>query len=412
MTRGIRPSNVLSAIALPTRIVAAMVAALALVGWSASSARSAPGLSRGVIATLAKAKATSLLQDARGRIVIAGAGFNPDARGFVSRFNADGSADQSFGQSGTVRWAYSRSLGWDLAALQPKGDIVLAGTDRFGAIDDHGTLHVDRLDPDGRVVTGFGQGGDVTLSKPSCLRGPTGIATDGSTIVLAALRWCSFHDPQSIVLVRLHEDGTVDSSFGTNGVVEVGATSIRNLPVTPLRLLRNGRLAVAMSPREGVLSLSEFAHTGARSAGFAHGGTSTVNVGPSGQIVDARDLIGGTAQILTVSGCSQDGPYLARFNSNGTPYRFWAPNGVATNVEPLGGVLGNGCGAFTGTRDGDFVGAGRAVIWFRPSGLLDLTRSIGRLPTGSLATALYAGRDGSVLVLSQRNTTSLLSRYH
>jgi hypothetical protein len=361
--------------------------------------------------TVAHAQAAQVIEDAQRRVVVLGSGVDPDPRAFVARFDRRGTPDRRFGNAGVVRWSASRSLGWVIGAVRADGGMVVAGTTRYGAIDERGILHVDALDARGRPVRSFGHDGDVALDEPQCLRGPTGIALQGHEIVLAALRWCSFNDPQSIVLVRLRANGALDASFGTSGSVIVGSTAIRNFPSSPLLSLSGGRTAVASSPQFGTLQVTQLLGDGTPAPHFGVRGVTRTGVGSGDQPVDVHSLLIGKARILTAAGCSQQGPYLARFNVDGSPYRFWAPNGAPTNVESLGGTLGTGCGYFTAARNGDFVGAGRAVVWFLPNGLADLSRETGHLPTGATAVSIAASRDGSVLVASKRGGTTFVSRF-
>lgn len=341
-----------------------------------------------------------------------GAGFNPDARAFVLRLRPDGSRDRSFGANGEVRWPYSTYLGWVVGAERSDGDVVVVGTTRFGAIDEHATVHVDLLDPHGRRVRGFGGDGDVVLRQPACLRGPTGLAVQGREILLALLRWCSLHEPQSIVLLRLRANGTLDTSFGKGGSVTVGPTSTFAVPSSPVLSLVGGRSAVVSAQATGKITITQLLRNGEMAPHFGSRGTVWAAVGPQDQYPNSYGLFVGKARILTAAGCSQAGPFLARFNAGGSPYRFWAPNFTNTNVESLGGALGIGCGYFTVARNNDFVGAGRAVLWFRPEdGLLDLAHPVSRLPDGAIAAAIAPSKDGSVLVASQRDTTAFVSRF-
>ena len=389
-----------------------MTLAATMVGVGATRSSSAGGsVPAGTVGVLPHVETLQVLADTRGRILALGAGFDPDARAFVTRLGSDGRIDRSFGKEGTARWPYLARLGWDVGAIRPDGDIVVAGTTRFGVIDEVGALHVDLLDASGRLVRSFGRDGDVALKQPACLRGPTGMSLQGDEVVLAALRWCGFHAPQSIVLLRLRADGAVDKSFGKGGVVSIGQVSPLAQPASPALSLAAGRVLIATSQQPGTLTLTEVLRDGLPAPHFGSNGTVRATVAPGKGYANPYGLFVGKARILTVTGCSVEGPYLARFNADGSPYRYWPPSsGTATNVEPLGGALVNGCGRFAVARDGDFVGAGHAVAWFRPSGLLDLRHSVDSLPSGAIAASIVASNDGSVLVSSQRGTTTYISR--
>jgi uncharacterized delta-60 repeat protein len=105
-------------------------------------------------------KAVGLQRD--GRLVVLGA----TGRSVV-RYNADGSLDSGFGNAGTAPIAFGSSLvGGDEAktlAIQPDDKILVAGSARFSGTDQR--MAVARLNADGSVDAGFGNGG-ATLIDP------------------------------------------------------------------------------------------------------------------------------------------------------------------------------------------------------------------------------------------------------
>jgi uncharacterized delta-60 repeat protein len=116
---------------------------------------------------------------------------------YVARFNADGSLDSSFGDSGEV-FRPDLSFGFTGLALQSDGKIILAARDDFAAT---------RLNPDGSLDTSFA--GTGTIQAVPSARVSNLIVQPDDKIVMTGGNDTSF------VTVRLNRDGTFDSTFGS-----------------------------------------------------------------------------------------------------------------------------------------------------------------------------------------------------
>lgn len=258
-----------------------------------------------------------------GRIVVTGS--TPGATGqvfFVCRFLTNGEPDPSFGTGGvaTTDFPPNQNASVNAMAIQPDGKIVVAGgagtfpSYHFAAAryDPDGSLDVSFgsagrtiidmggapefvtglvVERDGRMVLGgltgspsgsgcgfagllsdgafdpsFGNGGQVFLS--------IGVATDCQALALAAdgkLVAVGEVVPGGMLAVRLNPDGSLDPSFGTNGVA--GLASF--LP-TAVALDVQGRIVVSGSGDDPP-------------SGFAVGrllanGQPDVSIGPKGWI--------------------------------------------------------------------------------------------------------------------------------
>jgi uncharacterized delta-60 repeat protein len=100
----------------------------------------------------------------------------------VFRYLPDGVLDASFGTNGEALVAFPEMAGADSIALQPDDKIVLAGQELS---DSSGTggFAVARLNPDGSVDSGFGSGGVVTTRFPS-LNGVAPISDSASVVLV------------------------------------------------------------------------------------------------------------------------------------------------------------------------------------------------------------------------------------
>ncbi|HEV3343498.1 MAG TPA: hypothetical protein VG125_24205, partial [Pirellulales bacterium] len=173
--------------------------------------------------------AAAVVAEPNGQIVAAGTAITTQLQGnpgefMVARFNNDGSLDTSFGGKGYVISFLGRAYS---VAVQADGKILVAGGNDFAspvfAGDQHGFL-VARYNTDGSLDAGFGNGGVVETSFTS-LPYPFGasastvlVQKDGKIIVAGTQG-----GPEAITeLVRYNADGSLDKSFGSNGISGVG----------------------------------------------------------------------------------------------------------------------------------------------------------------------------------------------
>lgn len=219
------------------------------------------GTNGGVVVDVAgeldRAYAAALQPD--GKLVIAGEvradRGDPGDVGVV-RLDADGTLDTTFGTGGKVHIDYADSDSsdgdpgdFDTAsdiALQPDGKIVIAGSMLVGSTSDY---LVARLTADGSRDGSFGTNGLVTTAFGTLqdIAEAVAIQLDGKIVVAGSASSSAVTD---FGLVRLHSDGTFDSSFGGGGALIVdffgGADGANDLVVQP-----DGKLVAAGVARNG-----------------------------------------------------------------------------------------------------------------------------------------------------------------
>jgi uncharacterized delta-60 repeat protein len=174
---------------------------------------------------------TDAAQQSDGKIVVA-MGFEHSSiatEGFgVVRFNSNGSLDTTFGTNGSVQTAFTNFTNMpNSLALQPDGKIVVAGV---AATSDGTTSEfaIARFNTNGTLDSTFGIGGKVTTNFVGVKGGVSNpanavlIEADGKILVGGSASEC----PRCVThtaLARYNLDGSLDSSFGTNGIVDVTA---------------------------------------------------------------------------------------------------------------------------------------------------------------------------------------------
>jgi uncharacterized delta-60 repeat protein len=152
----------------------------------------------------------------QARIVAAGTSYDVCATGSqrvwaVARYLLDGTLDPAFGSGGVATKAFSTAGSGNVAnsvAIQPDNKIVVAGRSpsRNG-----GLPTVVRFNVDGSLDTTFGTGGVVTLTTPG--KSPSGslnsvaIQSDGKIVAAGSAAYTPGY------MVRLYPNGTIDKSF-------------------------------------------------------------------------------------------------------------------------------------------------------------------------------------------------------
>lgn len=137
---------------------------------------------------------------------------------YVERYNEDGTFDATFGQNGIVYSSCGKKVKsgceLDAVALQADGKIVAAGAWPNG-------LNIRRFTSTGAIDSSFGVSGTSTL--PNYWDQPIGIAlqqvspTDTRILVSGAYT-ASSRGYWWFGVARLTANGTLDSSFGSNGI--------------------------------------------------------------------------------------------------------------------------------------------------------------------------------------------------
>jgi len=252
--------------------------------------------------------------------------------GSVPKLNPVGTLDTDFNGMGYARWADPWSWGSGVA-LDSDGRIVVAGTmnDGSGNVYD---LAVWRYNADGTPDTAFG--GDGLITDHGAAGGnkwdfgtDVVIDSDGRIVVLGYSDGAD--DNYDMVIWRYNADGTLDSTFGTNGIV------------------------------------------------IYDRGVSGQNMG-YGIALDSEGRIVVTG--LTNGAGTGDDMTLWRFNTNGSPDSTFGTNGVVFDHSAAGGNAGDEGRSVAIDSDGKIIVVGSSnngadddiVVWrYDSTGTLDPT---------------------------------------
>jgi len=280
-----------------------------------------------------KANAVAIQSD--GKIVAAGYSNNGSLTSFaLIRYNANGSLDTTFGTGGivtnTIVSGYSNASG---IAVQADGKIVLAGSCNDGSKLD---FAVARYTANGSLDTTFGTNGVVATSvgSTSDIANSVAIQPDGKIILAGASSNSSYNS--DFALVRYTADGLLDTTFGTGGVVVTAIVSGNDTPYT-VAVLTDGKIIAAGYSYNGSnedFALVRYIAGGSLDTTFGTGGIVTTAIGTGNDTVSGL-AIQADGKIVT-AGTSYNGTKsyfaLARYNTGGTLDSTFGTGGIVTTA--------------------------------------------------------------------------------
>ena len=323
-----------------------------------------------------------------GKIIVAGSAimnFPPPGSHSdfaLARYNADGSPDTGFGNNGKVTTTFNggEGDGVDGLAIQPNGKIVAAGSvlsDDGASID----LGLARYNSNGSLDTTFGNGGKVTTDFAGDHEYASAVVLQPDGKIVVAGQTGSIPD---IALARYNADGSLDSTFGSNGKVVTHFNGGYNVSVAAYDLARqpDGKLVIvgvyirdyAVTP---VFALARYNPNGALDSTFGSGGELITNVQGYAEALalqpDGKIIAGGHIRV----GYHDNDFELARFNSDGSPDTGFGNNGKVTTT-------------FNSNSD-DLARA----ITLQPDGKIIAAGATGTYPHFDFALVRYT-RDGQI----------------
>ena len=349
----------------------------------------------------------AVLVQPNGKIVVGGASDGGDFA--LARYTPDGALDPVFDGDGTVTTDFGLGDSVSAIAFRP-GYLVAAGIS--SQLPPSGHFAVARYRLDGSLDPMFDGDGKVAVNfgARSAYCRDLAVQPDGKIVVVGAIEPDS-SSGFSFALARFNQDGSLDPSFGTGGLVitDLGGP---NDGAQAVALQSDGRIVVA--GRTGNIGPSDFAvvryeTNGALDPSFDEDGKATIDFGgdeEASEVVLQTDgkilVVGATGSLAT----GQDFA-LARLNTDGSldtqgldPF-IDAPFGTAGKVvtdfdgeedqatsvilEPNGNILVAG----PVSRPVSGVDSDFGLARYRIDGSLDPSFGVG----GKVTTAVTASED-------------------
>ena len=164
----------------------------------------------------------------------------------LARYNPDGSLDATFGAGGKVLTHFGTRYvaSAEAIALQPDGKLVVAGTARVKKAGPPMEIALARYHPDGSLDATFGDSGRVTTNVTSHNDGGLAIALQGDGKIVVLGSYLTGLMVPEAELVRYHANGSVDTSFGVNGRV-AGSFATEHFEPVSMTLQADGKIVIA-----------------------------------------------------------------------------------------------------------------------------------------------------------------------
>ena len=285
----------------------------------------------------------------------------------VARYNPNGSLDTSFGNGGIVTTVFPGNGSYAFAlALQSDGKIIAAGTDYVdvhpGDMSDT-DFALARYNPDGSLDTSFGNGGTVTTDFFGAEDDAASVLIQPDGKIVAVGSSNSLFDYYDFAVVRYLANGALDTAFGTGGKVRVDFGNEDLDAANAAALQSDGKIVAAGTTvfDFGVqqdFALARFNSDGTLDTTFGTGGLVLIDFGSFAQSANAV-LVQPDAKIVTIGYPdteSDDSDFLlARCNPNGSLDPTF---GVGGKVRTSLGDLNSGANAGVLQPDGKIVAAG------------------------------------------------------
>ncbi len=286
-------------------------------------------------------KRLAILSD--GKIIACG---TSDANGYMefaaARYNANGTIDNSFGTNGVVLTSASGESDCKSMALQSDGKFILAGAANASSMA--GDFAMIRYNANGTIDNSFGTNGVViTAVSNDYFDGINDIAIQPNGKIIAVGRFLSPAAPPTfktnMAVMRYNANGTVDNTFGLNGMVTPTLTHY-SYP-SSVKIQSDGKIMV-FGTADSMTTLIRLNADGSYDPSFGTNGVSSNKLIASsgfasfylpGEIKvlnNGKYLVIGTELSSTINYAN---PIMTLFNANGT---------IDTNFG-LNGTIMTGC---------------------------------------------------------------------
>lgn len=320
-----------------------------------------------------------------GKIVMVGETYDPvisDPVITMLRYNSDGSLDSSFGTDGIIRQDFTEDM-ISAFSLVLSGDKIIIGLEIFGGSAE---IVLIQYNHDGSIDTGFGVDGIVSPTISNLVQlSAMSVQGDGKLLVSGSVQ-NGFQD--DIGLIRLDTDGTLDTSFGINGIATADNGGVDDSGQA-LAVQGDGKIVVAGNSSNGLnrdFAVVRFSSSGLLETGFGAGGFALVDFSANsdsafGVAIQSDDKI-------VVTGYTDDGAQndmaVARLDSNGlldesfgvegkASYAFASGFGRSFNIVLQGSDILIG-GSWSDHSQWDVEGKSQGVvIRFSDQGALDMS---------------------------------------
>jgi uncharacterized delta-60 repeat protein len=334
-----------------------------------------------------------------GKIVVVGqvlrtSGLQP-SKIALFRLNTNGTLDATFGGDGSVTTDFTHHDDAQAVVVQPNGKIVVAGRagrrgGRFLLVRYRPNGRLDRtFSGDGKKFTNFTNGDDFASA--------VALQNNGKIVAAGVARAFTFG--AAFAIARYNRDGSLDTSFSTNGRVRTKFTKkvdeARAVAIqSDGKIVAAGGAAIFSHTPESDFALARYRTDGTPDSSFDGDGKLTLSFGSDEEWADGV-AIQGDGKIVAAGTAGPIDPFsedskfaLARFETDGTPDAGFGNAGQVTTNFTANDFDG-AWGGLAIQASGKIVAAGHAgflrfaLARYKTDGSLDTTfSSNGKAVTG------------------------------
>ena len=378
--------------------------------------------------------ASSIIIQKDGKIVVGGSALTElDGNKFaIARFNINGSIDSSFDADGkqTTAVGDANSTAYSIA-LQDDGKIVMAGYTTVGAIN---RFAVSRFNTNGSLDNSFNGSGIQTAPLGSDIQIGNSVAIQKTgKIIIAGYTFNGSNNDQA--LARFNTDGSLDNTFDTDGLLSTdivnssadyaGSVAVQNddkIIVAGYSVINNNTVFVLVRYNTDG-SLDNTFDTDGKLVGDYYQGNSSVNatvVQSDGKIVTGGSTWNGTNFDFAVARYNANGSLDNTFSDDGKQTTDFGLNDevVSVVVQPDGKIIVGGSSNTTfaiaryntdGSLDATFSDDGKLLI---PMGFADLAKSIALQADGKIIfvghSYIHSNYDSVYFAIARINSNGTL----
>ena len=275
---------------------------------------------QGIVTTAtstALSRVSGLLEQADGKLLVYGVHSDVSAydKGMLVRYLPDGQLDTTFADNGVLTLPLGSTGDQINAAIQQAdGNIVIAGSSNNGAGTD---FALARIHSDGTLDTSFGNNGIVITDAGNGDVAQALVEQNGKLVAVGT-------GGSGIIIIRYHSDGSLDTTLDGDGIVDLDVGSGLDAAYSALAL-SNGKLLVGAVTNNSTSTLLRFNDDGSLDQSYALFGIHTLT-SQSG-VIALRALANG--KIMALSRDSRG----AQLNADGTVDTSYATNGETTTLS-------------------------------------------------------------------------------
>ena len=245
------------------------------------------------------------------------------------RLKPDGTVDSTFGTNGTFTdFTFPYQHPYDVKQ-QADGKLVVCGYYIENVFSGIIYSLITRVNADGTLDKSFGEAGHAIEKSDFLGAYSMAIQPDGKIV-------CCADEPYSAKLIRYNTNGTLDSSFGTNGIVATNLSKYGDY-FKDVEIQADGKIVAAgtaqddaFNGKQPYIAVARYNTDGSLDESFGIGGKAVINyedsytkgtslvVQPNGKIVvSGKTFILGTYYDICVSRLLPDGTLDSSFGFNG-----------------------------------------------------------------------------------------------